>query len=158
MKTILINISLLLILSFMPDVSIAVVKPVTPDQTQFLQSKFGVSSVDKFLQVNPKNIQTKTGKKLKLRDKIVLKLVQRKIRKQLKKGQTANVQTTYTETDKKFHFGGFLLGLTLGIIGIFIAAIFLKNAEESSLIGFLCWTILFLILVAYLLGAGEQIA
>jgi len=156
MKIRVLHLLLVLMLGLLPGISTAVIKPVTPEQTQFLQSEFGVGSVEEFLTLNVRNIQDKTGKKLKLRDKIVFKLAQRKVKKQVRKGHIPNIQTEYINTDKKFHFAGFLLGLTLGVVGIFIAVLLLKNAGPSSLIGYGILLLGIAALVAHIMLSGKQ--
>jgi len=156
MKIRILHLLFVFVLGLLPGISTAVMKPVMPEQTQFLQSEFGVGSVEEFLTLNAQNIRANTGKKLKLRDKIVLKLVQRKIRKQLRKGFVPNIQTEYISVDKKFHFGGFVLGLSLGVVGIFIAVLFLKNAGTSSLIGYGILLLAIGALVAHIMLSGKQ--
>lgn len=48
-------------------------------------------SVEKFLSLTPAKIQEMTGKKMTLKEKIAFKLVQAKVKKQVKKGGSAEI-------------------------------------------------------------------
>ena len=50
----------------------------------------------------------------------------------------------------EFHFGGFILGLLLGLIGVGLAYIFSSNADfrRNAWYGFGTWMIIWLLLVA----------
>ena len=132
---------------FQSSTSYAVIAVKDAPQRQFLQENFGVSNVEAFVNMTPKEIAAARGKQLKLRDKIVLKLAQKKIKKHLKKGTSVDVEEIYETADKSFNIGGFLLGFFLSIIGVLIALLFGKNAFRSSLIGLLCGAIVALIVL-----------
>ncbi|MCB0705467.1 MAG: hypothetical protein KDC34_09170 [Saprospiraceae bacterium] len=100
-------------------------------------------SVDEFLALSPRDIQEKTGKKVKLADRIALRLTQR----QLKKNKSLDFGAAYEDASGNFSIGGFLLGFFFGLIGVLIALLFGRNAVRSSLIGLLCFVIVWLILI-----------
>lgn len=127
---------------------------VTNDaQQQFLLENFGVTNADAFVNVSFKEVAEAKQKKLKLKEKVVLKLAQRQVKKQLKKSQKVDVEEIYESAERRFSIGGFLLGFFLGLIGVLIALLFGKNAVRSSLIGLLCWAII--VLIAVLAGGGS---
>ena len=124
----------------------AVVTPKLGEDSEFLKDKFGADSLEEFMNMSAKEIGEARGKKLKLREKIVLKLVQRKIKKQLKRGEKVDVEASFSSTNRRFNLGGFLLGLILGPIGVLIAILFGGNAIRSALFGFLIWLIVILVI------------
>ena len=141
--------TLLILLSFQ---SQAVIKSVSP-QESFLQENFGIDNIQDFLDLSPKDITKNTGKKQKLKDKIVLRLVQKRIKKKIKNNKFFDISEEYPNATNDFNVGGFLLGFFLGIIGVLLAVLFGGNAVKSSLIGLLCWIIVLVIVVASL-GSG----
>jgi len=97
-------------------------------------------SAEEFLDLSAKDLQKMTGKKLRLRDKMGLKLAQRNVKKLLKeKASAINVAEEFQKERGGFNILGFLLGLVLGPIGILLAWIFVDDGLRSSLIGFLCF-------------------
>jgi hypothetical protein len=80
--------------------------------------------VQQFLKLTPQKYYELTGKKMKLSQKISLKLAQWKIKRMLKKGKTVDLVAM---TQKKgidtsdFSIAGFLLGFFLSLIGVLIA-------------------------------------
>jgi len=92
---------------------------------------------EKFLALDAKGLSQKLGRKAKLRDKIVLKIVQRKVKRQLKKGEQVNIAEEFIASDRSFNIGGFLLGFFFSLIGVLIAILFGRNAVRSALLGFL---------------------
>ena len=125
----------------------AVVRTDVMTENNFLMEKFGTVDVDTFANMSLKEVAAKTGKKLKLRDKIVLKLAQKQIKKNLKKGKPINAEEIYTTSDKRFNLGGFLLGFFFSLLGVLVALLFGKNAVRSALLGTLCGLIVVLIAV-----------
>lgn len=67
----------------------AVVDPVTPTEPTIEavnMEEFGANSLDEFLALTPKKIRKQTGKRLKLKEIVVLKAAQKKVKKALKAG------------------------------------------------------------------------
>jgi hypothetical protein len=79
--------------------------------------------VQDFLNLTPKKYYELTGKKMKLSQKISLKLAQAKVKKMLRKGKTVDlVSLTKKGIDTSdFNIAGFLLGIFLFLIGVLIA-------------------------------------
>lgn len=79
--------------------------------------------IQQFLSLTPKKYYKLTGKKMKLSQKISLKLAQGKIKRMIRKGKPVNLVAMSKGIDTSdFHLVGFLLGLVL-IIGLLIAYI-----------------------------------
>lgn len=140
-------IGLFTLIVLFPFQSEAVIKPVD-SQKSFFQEKFGVDNIQAFLNLNPVDIAKTTGKKLNFKEKIVLKLTQRKIKKKIKKGASFNIKTEYENASGNFNVGGFLLGFFIPVIGSLLAILFGGNAFKSSLLGLLCFIIALVIVVA----------
>lgn len=122
----------------------AIIAPTLPtSERQRLVKKYGVTNTADLLALTPRKVKTITGKKLRLKDKIVLRLAQRKIKQSLKQNQSADWQNILHHGEKRFHLVGFLLGLLLPVIGNIIALFLGRNAFRSSLLG---------LLIAILLG------
>jgi hypothetical protein len=81
--------------------------------------------VEQYLSLTPQKYYELTGKKLKLSQKVSLKLSQWKIKRMLKKGKKVDLLTmakAQKELDTSdFNIAGFLLGLFLSLIGVLIA-------------------------------------
>ncbi|MFN5135301.1 MAG: hypothetical protein ACK5DG_08280 [Chitinophagaceae bacterium] len=96
-----------------------------------------------FLALTPAKIQEMTGKKMSLKQKLGLKLVQRDIKRQLKKGKEVNMAEFAKKASEGIDILWFLLGVVLGLIGVIIALITKKGKDDnrvrSSLIGWLVW-------------------
>jgi len=140
----------LIILLVIPFQSEAVMKSAPP-QHSFLTQQFGVDNVQEFLDLTSAEISQKTGRKLKLKEKIILKLTQRKIKKRIKKGESFDIKADYQAATNSFNMGGFLLGFFIPLLGSLLALLFGWNAFKSSLLGLLCITIVIVIAIA---GAG----
>ena len=106
-----------------------------------------------FLSLTPAKIQEMTGKKMTLKQKLGLKLVQRDIKRQLKQGKEVNMGEMAKKAAGGIDILWFLLGLVLGLIGVIIALITKKgkddNRVKSSLIGWLVW--IAIVVIAYVL-------
>jgi len=143
-------IGLFTLITLFPFQSEAVIKSVNP-QKSFLQEEFGVENIQDFLNLNLADIAKTTGKKLSLKDKVVLKLAQRKIKKKIKKGESFDVKTDYENASRNFNVGGFLLGFFIPVLGSLLAILFGGDAFRSSLLGLLCFIIVLIIIA---LAAG----
>lgn len=121
-----------------------------PTRADIMQPTIDLENLtaEEFLQLSPKGIREATGKKLSLREKIVLRQVQYQVDRQLKRGETVQLDEMYKVADRKFNLGGFLLGLFLGPLGVLIAILFGRDAIRSSLYGLLVLVILGLITAA----------
>jgi len=108
-----------------------------------------------FLALTPQNFQELTGKKMNLIQKLEFKMLQRKVRKMVKKGEVV----TMADVQKKFddlnsmNVLGFLLGLILGPVGVIIALILKETGDVGtdvvrwSLYGLLIWLAIVLVVV-----------
>jgi len=140
-------IGLFTLIILFPFQSEAVIKPVDP-QKSFFQEEFGVNNIQDFLNLNPADITKIKDKKLNFKEKVILKLTQRKIKKKIKKGASFNIKTEYENASGSFNVGGFLLGFFLPVVGSLLALLFGGNAFKSSLLGLLCFVIAVVIVVA----------
>ncbi len=91
-----------------------------------------------FLKLTPKDLHSRTGKRVTLKERIVLKLVQKRAKKSLTQGMRFNLAEAKATADGNFNLGGFLLGFFFSLIGVLIAILFGRNAVRSALIGALC--------------------
>ena len=136
-----------LFLFLFSSISLSAVNSVQPVEDLPLTSVLGDMTAEDFVQLRAKEIKQRTGKKLKLKERIVLKVAQHKVKKQLKNGELADYKETYENAERRFSLGGFLLGFFLGLIGLLIALLFGRNAFRSALLGFLVWLVVLLIIV-----------
>lgn len=89
--------------------------------------------VEQFLHLTPKKYFELTGKRMKLTEKISLKLAQQKVKRMIRKGKPVDLVATAKEIDTSdFNIGGFVLGLVLSLIGVLIA--YLIDKEDASMI------------------------
>jgi hypothetical protein len=96
--------------------STPVTEPVDPAMNAVL--------IQQFLKLTPQKYYELTGKKMKLSQKISLKLAQWKIKRMLKKGKTVDLVAMTTKKGietSDFNIAGFLLGFFLSLIGVLIA-------------------------------------
>lgn len=78
--------------------------------------------IKQFLSLTPKKYYELTGKKMKLSQKISLKLAQHKVKRMIKKGKPVDLVAMSKELDTSdFHLIGFVLGLILSLIGVLFA-------------------------------------
>lgn len=135
--------------------STIIVKPVS-SATTIDPNPLAHISAKQFLTLTPKDYQKLTGKKLNFLEKIQFKMVQRKVKKMVKKGEVV----TMADVQKKFeemgtmNILGFLLGLILGPVGVIIALILKETGDVDpsvlrwSLYGCLIWlAIVFLVIL-----------
>jgi hypothetical protein len=106
-----------------------IVPGVTPI-TEPIDPAMNAMLVQQFLKLTPEKYYELTGKKMKLSQKISLKLAQWRIKRMLKKGKTVDlVAMTKKGIDTSdFNIGGFLLGFFLSLIGVLIA--YLLGGED----------------------------
>ena len=104
-------------------------------------------TTEQFLSLRPKDIRSISGKRVTLKERIVLKIVQQKIRKALKQETEINLSSAHAEADRNFNVGGFLLGFFFSLVGVLIAILFGGNAVRSALLGALCGFLVALIAV-----------
>lgn len=87
-------------------------------------------------QINVKDFEKVSGKKMKLVEKASFKLAQRELRNSINDDGTLNnkkLEKAVKKIDSAsggFHLGGFALGFLLGLIGVLIA--YLINDEKKS--------------------------
>ena len=109
-------------------------------------------TIDQFIKLKPSYLKKLTGETLTLKEKLVLSLMQKDLRRSVKKNlvdenTTVNFDQYFEEGKSKFDIGGFVLGLLLGLIGVGLAHIFSKdkNFRRSSWQGLGAWIIILLI-------------
>jgi hypothetical protein len=106
-------------------ISSVTVLPFSPAHTISPREHINDMLVQQFLSLTPKKYYELTGKKLKLSQKVSLKLAQWKIKKMIRKGKTVDLMTmakAKKDLDTSdFNIAGFLLGFFLSLIGVLIA-------------------------------------
>jgi hypothetical protein len=112
-------------------------------------------TVDALVKMNSREFAELVGHKLSLKEKIVFRIAQRELRKDMKReglqsDATLDVQQMMADGEKGFYFGGFILGLLLGLIGVLIAYLMKKDKAfiRSTWIGWGAWVVLLVILLA----------
>ncbi len=86
-----------------------------------------------FLALTPAKVAEMTGRKLTLNQKINLKLTQRLVKKELKKGVDVNMMDMAKRADSgSFNWGAAALGFFLGLIGVLIVYLAFKNDKEAA--------------------------
>jgi hypothetical protein len=112
-------------------------------------------TVDALMKMNSREFAEVIGHKLSLKEKIVFRIAQRELRKEIKRegiqsDATLDVQQMMADGEKSFYFGGFILGLLLGLIGVLIAYLMKKDKAfiRSTWIGWGAWVVLLVILLA----------
>lgn len=100
---------------------------------------------NQFLNLRSADLKHIRKGRVTLKDKIVLKLAQKAVKKQLKKGTSFELEALYAKANNNFNIGGFLLGFFFSIIGVLVAILFGKNAVRSALLGALCGLLVVLI-------------
>lgn len=134
--------------------------PITKDEpvlekvteTQKSSAKLAITN-KQFLQLTPNSYYQLTGIKMGFKDRMALKLAQQEIRSSIKKNtlkenDAVNFNQSMAGGRSSFRFGGFLLGLLLGLIGVGLAYIFTSNKDyiKSAWKGFATWVAIILLL------------
>jgi hypothetical protein len=100
------------------------ISTIVPESAKPTDPAVNTVLIQEFLKLTPKKYYELTGKKMKLSQKVSLKLAQWKIKRMLKKGKTVDLvaMTTKKGIDTSdFNIAGFLLGFFLSLIGVLIA-------------------------------------
>ncbi len=100
------------------------VKPTIEKESASIFEGMEVESVEDFLALTPKKIKAQTGEKMRLKDRLILKMAQRQVKKQQAKGEVVNFSEEYQRARGDFSLLWFILGLILPIIGLVLAWIF----------------------------------
>lgn len=103
-----------------------------------------------FIALTPAKFSELTGKKMTFAEKVSLKIVQREVKKELKKGRDVNMaEVAKRAAGGSFNWGAAALGFFLGLIGVLIVYLAFKNdketARKSAWIGFAVWAAIVLI-------------
>jgi len=129
----------LLVISLTSSVPISKEETVSNDKTSLLTNMTN----KQFLALTPRSWKELSGSKLSFKERMGLRLAQQKIRSEIKNktiDENASINSVMAVADgeKSFNFGGFILGLLLGIIGVGLAHIFSKSKDfrRSSWQGF----------------------
>ena len=116
------GIGLLLVLQ--PANAISGINIITPGNTSATTKVDPLNEIliKQFLSLTPKKYYELTGKKMKLSQKISLKLAQHKVKRMIKKGKTVDLVAMSRGIDTSdFNVIGFLMGLVLSLIGVLFA-------------------------------------
>jgi len=96
-------------------------------------------SIDDLVHLNTKELRKKTGRKLKLRERIGLFILKKEIKRARKKGKTDTeiIQQLNEPRNTGKETAFFILGFLLGLLGILIALIASKSYARFAFYGFL---------------------
>ena len=112
-----------------------------------------VMNMEDYIQLKPSDLKKLTGHQLTLKERIVLKITQRQIKKTIRKDGTVDLLAFHEKAKEpfKWHWGGFFLGVLLPVLGLIITAFFKddqrKNRITSAAIGTLIACAAFVIFV-----------
>jgi hypothetical protein len=120
---------------------------------QFMSAVFAQS----FIELTLSKVQVQTGHKMSFLERVYLKMAQKKVKKQLRKGTIQPTDAVYRQLAKSenFNWGTYTLCALLGPIGLII--VYVSNyddrqvARKSAWNGFLTWLGI-VAAVAYLLS------
>lgn len=139
----------------------AILTSAIPVRVSETQPPAATVTVDAMLKMNSREFAEVIGHKLSLKEKIVFRIAQRELRKEVKHAgiqsdASLDLQQMMAEGEKNFYFGGFILGLLLGLIGVLIAYLMKKDKAfiRSTWIGWGVWVALLVILLAASGGAN----
>jgi hypothetical protein len=128
-------------------VSIVNVAPKNSNLVEYISNL----SPNEFLKLNPKQIKKQTGTKLSLTQKIALKIAQKHVRKQIKRGDDIDMRQAGADTKSGVDALWLILGIFLGLIAVIIALVTKKDKDDnrvkSALIGWAIWLVLLLLLI-----------
>ncbi|MBU3743911.1 MAG: hypothetical protein FGM61_05090 [Sediminibacterium sp.] len=106
-----------------------------------------------FLTLSPQSYYKLTGIKMSFKERMALRIAQKKIRSEIKsksieENATINYERAVVEGGSTFKVGGFILGFLLGLIGVGLAYIFSNDKDfiRSTWKGLGAWVILILVL------------
>jgi hypothetical protein len=90
------------------------------------QSNYNSMSIETILNMSGTDISKSLGRKLSLKERFVFLIVKNKLGVQKKIGnldtsRIIDLEEILEKEKQKFHFGGFLLGFFLGLLGVIIA-------------------------------------
>ena len=115
-------------------------------------------SVDQVLSMDTRTLSDIIGHRLTLKERLSFQVARRGLRESFRKeglrgDAQVDLQQLMAEGEKGFYFGGFVLGLLLGLIGILIAYLMKRDKAfiRSAWIG---WGVWIAIVVAVLAAAG----
>lgn len=142
---------LLLLVFAYPAITNAAVHYPTPTisdiQANSPEALISQMDAEAILALKPSDVQAQTGQKMKLADRVALRLTQHQVRRAMKKGESLDMGAYYEDARGNFSIGGFLLGFFFSLIGVLIAILFGGNAFRSALLGALCGLLVVLIAV-----------
>jgi hypothetical protein len=103
--------------------------------------KVKATNMDAFLALTPAKVQEMTGKKMTFGQKIALKMAQKKLSKQLKKGKSIDIKDERQMLRLWIIFA--LVAIVLGILGLFIPFVWFLSglAWLAAVIFFILWLI-----------------
>ncbi len=128
-------------------------KPVSTTST-LLQKM----DVKEFLALTPAKWKEISGKKLSLPQRLSLKMAQKQVKRQLKKGQSADMAVVASKAawGDNFHWGAFLLAMFLGPIGVLIVYLVQfedpEVARKSAWRGLIAWVALAALVARLIVG------
>jgi len=99
------------------------------------------TNVANYIKLKPSDFKKLTGHKLTLKETIVFKITQKRIKKTIRKDGSVDLLAFNNQAKEpfKFNWGGFFLGLLLPVLGLIITAFFKddqrKNRITSAAIG-----------------------
>jgi hypothetical protein len=106
--------------------------------------------------IKAKDLQELTGRKMNFAERLAFKTAQKKLRNNINNDGTIDSKKLEKFAKKSagegggFHFGGFALGLLLGVIGVIIAYIINDDKKRSrrmwAWIGWAAWIVIWLAL------------
>ena len=110
-------------------------------------SVFDQVTIQDIMDLDRDVMEEKIGRKLKVKERIALKIAQKRLKRAYKKGQLEEKADAITADGKSFNIWGFILGFLLGLIGVLIAYLAIgKDAGRSSWWGLLLAVALVLII------------
>ncbi|MDX1476408.1 MAG: hypothetical protein R3301_01840 [Saprospiraceae bacterium] len=106
-------------------------------------------TADDLIAHKPRELAKKYGVKLKFKQRLALSVVRGKLKKAKRKGHDLNTAFDDASGSSSFHFGGFILGFFLGLLGWLLAILIWPNmgAGRSALLGFAIWLIVLILII-----------